>query len=140
MISVKKPRSRAYPPDDDMSLGACLKRRRLGLGWLQEEVATYLGVSVASVGSYELNKEMPKVTKRKNIVKFLKKNWWDDESGTLANRCVSYRSQEGLSIYQMNRRTGISEKIIIAVEKRRRVTKEAEERLRAYFVMNLSTK
>ena len=58
-------------PEHPKSLGEHLKKRRLDLGLLQREVATWLGVNGWTVGNWENGKTQPARRFTPKIVQFL---------------------------------------------------------------------
>ena len=61
-IQAAKP-IREYPQENDTSLGASLKRRRLDLGWTQQEAGDYFNKLQQNYRSYECNYSTPDVKK-----------------------------------------------------------------------------
>lgn len=87
-LVAKKPCYKPYPNKEDTSLGAKLKRKRLDLGWTQQETAHHFGILKDSYQGWEWNKRTPHIKNRKMVNEFLGYNFWDDRSSSLANRCL----------------------------------------------------
>ncbi|WP_430408775.1 helix-turn-helix transcriptional regulator [Kordia sp.] len=104
------------PDENDKSLGAELKRRRLALEWTQQETANHFGVLKDSYQNWEWNQYIPHIRNRKKVVEFLGYNYWDDGSDSLANKCLLYRIEHGLTISELADLIGVSCGIIKRME------------------------
>lgn len=98
----------ALPDENDISLGAELKRRRLALEWTQQETADYFSKRKDSYQLWEWNRYIPHIRHRKKVVEFLGYNYWDDGTDSLANRCLLYRVEHGLTMNELAEKVGIS--------------------------------
>jgi transcriptional regulator with XRE-family HTH domain len=119
-LVAKKPCRLPFPDEKDKTLGAELKRRRLALEWTQEATARYFGVLKDSYQGWEWNNNVPQFKYRKKVVDFLEFNFWDDGSNSLANRCLLYRVEHGLSHEQLAKRVNVSMVTIGRIENGKR--------------------
>lgn len=99
-----------------MRLGAELKRKRLDLGWTQQQTADHFGIVKDSYQGWEWNKRIPHIKYRKMVNELLGYNFWDDGSNSLANRCLLYRIEKGISREQLGKLLNISEMTIDRIE------------------------
>ncbi len=60
-LRVEKPSLLPLPDENDKSLGAELKRRRLALEWTQEDTAKHFGVLKDSYQKWEWNQVVPNI-------------------------------------------------------------------------------
>jgi transcriptional regulator with XRE-family HTH domain len=119
-LKAKKPSYIPFPAKDDQSLGAELKRRRLTLEWTQKDTAKHFGVLKDSYQKWEWNQITPHIKNRKRVVEFLDFNYWDDGSNSLANKCLLYRIEYGLTHKQLATRLIISMATISRIENGKR--------------------
>ena len=115
-ISANKPDYRPYPESSDNSLGAALKRKRLDLGFTQQEVADLLGIRKDSYQKHERNIYLPHITRRNEINEFLGYNYWNDGTSSLKNRLLCYRISHRLTMSKLAELTGISCSTIERIE------------------------
>ena len=115
-ISANKPDYRPYPESSDNSLGAALKRKRLDLGFTQQEVADLLGIRKDSYQKHERNIYLPHITRRNEINEFLGYNYWNDGTSSLKNRLLCYRISHRLTMSKLAEMTGISCSTIERIE------------------------
>jgi len=108
-IKARKPDYRPFPLETDKSLGACLKRRRLALELTQEEAALHFNVGKDSYQKWEWNEVIPNIKRRKLINQFLGFNYWEDGTGSLANKTVVYRIEHQLTRKAFGKILGISD-------------------------------
>ncbi|MCB0410445.1 MAG: helix-turn-helix transcriptional regulator, partial [Flavobacteriales bacterium] len=116
-LTAESPCYLPLPPVQDNSSGAELKRRRLSLEWTQEQTAKNFDILKDSYQKWEWNKGVPDIKKRKAVCKFLGYNYWDDGTGSLANRVLLYRIERGLHRTELARELGVSDSSIERVEK-----------------------
>lgn len=95
-LTGQKPSLLPYPVQLN-TLGDHLRKRRLNLGLLQQEVAEQLGVAEATIVNWERNHTSPEIRFIPRIIAFLGYNPGDRQSGTLGQRLVTYRRRMGLS-------------------------------------------
>ena len=107
-----------------MSLGTEWKRRRLDLDWTQQQTAKYFGVLKDSYQKWEWNQITPHIRNRKKVIEFLEHNIWDDGSNSLANRCLFYRIEKGITRAEMSLYIDISEETIRRLEVENRASEE----------------
>ena len=115
-LKAQKPCRLPLPPKEDTSLGAELKRRRLTLGWSQQETANYFNVLKDSYQKWEWNQITPHIKNRKKVVEFLDYNYWDNGSDSLANRCLLFRIEHGITRAKLASRISISEATMDTIE------------------------
>jgi len=99
------------------SLGAELKRRRLALEWTQRRCSKYFDVRKDSYQRWEWNQRIPTIEKRKKINEFLEFNFWDDKTGSLANRVVLYRIEHGITRAELGLISNVSDSSVERLEK-----------------------
>jgi len=116
ILKAVKPSYNPYPPKEDTSIGAELKRKRLDLECSQQETSQYFEVLKDSYQKWEWNQITPHIKNRKKVNEFLGFNFWDDSSGSLANRCLLYRIEEGIVRRELAERIGVSEMTMNRVE------------------------
>ena len=114
---AQKPSYLPLPTIDDKSLGAELKRRRLGLEWTQCHCSKYLNVSKDSYQKWEWNRKIPNIKNRKRINEFLEFNFWDDRTNSLANRVMLYRIEHGITRSELEAKSNVSRSSIERLEK-----------------------
>ncbi|NVK52517.1 MAG: helix-turn-helix transcriptional regulator [Flavobacteriaceae bacterium] len=115
-LRVSRPSYKPYPKKEDVRLGAELKRKRLDLGWTQQQTADHFGIVKDSYQGWEWNKRIPHIKYRKMVNELLGYNFWDDGSNSLANRCLLYRIEKGISREQLGKLLNISEMTIDRIE------------------------
>jgi transcriptional regulator with XRE-family HTH domain len=115
-LNTHKPIDRGLPSESDKSLGACLKRIRLGLGLSQEQFARKLKVLTTNYIKFERNLHIPTIKKRKKINEILGYNFWDDGSSSLGNQLLLYRIEEGITAKECGVRIGVSRNTIKRLE------------------------
>ena len=116
-VKAGKPSYLHLPCENDQSLGAELKRRRLALKWTQYETAEHFGVRKDTYQKWEWNKYIPHIKHRKMVNEFLGYNYWDDGTNSLANLCLCYRIENGLTQKEIARSIGTSTTTIERIEK-----------------------
>ncbi len=116
-IIAQKPCYLPFPDKDSKTLGAELKRRRLELEWTQADTAKHFGVLKDSYQKWEWNQITPDIRKRKIVSQFLTFNYWDDGTGSLANRVLLYRIKHQLTRMDLAKTIGVSDSTIERVEK-----------------------
>jgi len=135
-IKVKKPEYRPFPEESDKSLGACLKRKRLELGWTQKECANHFGVLKDSYQKWEWNQIIPHIRNRKKVVEFLSCNFWDDGTQSLSNQCLLYRIERGIVRKELAEQIDVSEMTIDRIENcENNVSKEIQSKLEKLLVI-----
>ncbi len=117
-ITTEKPEYRPFPKESDNSLGACLKRKRLEQEWTQQQVSDFIGVGKDCYQNYEWNLFIPHVRFRGKVNEFLGYNYWDDGSGSLANRVLMYRIENKLTMSELAIKLDISCHSIERIEKK----------------------
>ena len=123
-----------FPDEDDISLGASLKRRRLALEFTQGDTAQHFGILKDSYQKWEWNENVPEISLRKEVVIFLGFNHWNDGSGSLANKVLLYRIEHGLTRMELGKLIGVSDSSIERIEKRRcSVSKKMKVRIIEYI-------
>jgi DNA-binding XRE family transcriptional regulator len=133
-ITAVKPEYRPFPPNEDKSLGACLKRRRLTLNWTQKQTAVYFGVLKDSYQNWEWNDYTPHVRYRKKVNEFLEYNFWDDGSGSLANQLLLYRIERGITMNEFSKEIDVSCHTIERIEKQEDcISIEMKSRIHIYI-------
>jgi len=116
-LVTKKPSYLPLPPVNDKSLGAELKRRRLTLEWTQQRCSSYFDVLKDSYQRWEWNQRIPTIEKRKRTNEFLEFNFWDDKTGSLANRTMLYRIEHGITRARLGVISEVSDSSIERLEK-----------------------
>ena len=105
-----------FPDENDKSLGAELKRRRLALEWTQQETAKYFSKRKDSYQLWEWNKYIPHIQNRKKVVDFLGYNYWNDGTTSLSNMILLYRIEHGLTMGALASKINISTRSIERIE------------------------
>ena len=105
-LKARKPVSAAYPKRLK-TLGDHLRKRRLDLKLLQEEVAQKLGTSNTSIYNWENNRASPSLYSIPGIIKFL--GYVPDfrQANTLGEKIVISRRLLGLTQKELAHRLGI---------------------------------
>ena len=137
----KKPSYLPFPDENDQSLGADLKRRRLTLEWTQEDTAKHFEIIKDSYQKWEWNHITPDIKKRKKVVEFLGFNHWDEGHNSLANRVLLFRIENQLYRTELAKLIQVSDSTVERVEKNRScISLEIQERfevyIRKYFLSN----
>jgi transcriptional regulator with XRE-family HTH domain len=104
-LTAQKPKDSAYPSELD-SLGDHIRKRRLGLGLFQHEVARQLGVDESTVLKWESNESQPAVRQIPGIIKFLEYNPFP-AAKSLAENLKQSRQVLGLSQRLMAKQLGV---------------------------------
>jgi transcriptional regulator with XRE-family HTH domain len=126
----------ALPNENDKSLGAELKRRRLALKWTQQETASHFEVLKDSYQNWEWNKYIPHIRNRKKVIEFLGYNYWDDGTDSLSNRCLLYRVEYGLTMSEFASRMNVSTRSIERIEDMgKNVSSEMEEVVNSFLCL-----
>ena len=105
-LIAQKPSPLPYPAQLN-TLGDHLRKRRLDLGLLQQEVATQLGVAEATITNWELNHTSPEIRYISRIIAFLGYDPCDRPPDTLGQRLMAYRQKIGLSQWKLARQLGV---------------------------------
>ena len=123
-LKADKPNQLPLPDENDESLGAELKRRRLDLEWTQQRCAEHFGVIKDSYQKWEWNKIKPNIKRRKGINSFLKFNFWDDLSISLSNKVLLYRIVHSLHRIGFAKICNVNESTIERIEKNNRLVSQ----------------
>jgi transposase InsO family protein len=120
-LTAARPRDPAYP-EELQTIGDHLRARRLDLGLLQKEVAEQLGVSQASVLSWEKNCLSPDFTFLPAVIRFL---GFDPrpEGETLGEKLYRARTAQGIPQKKLAHTLDLDQGTLSSVEDGRRVTK-----------------
>tara|TARA_B110001454_G_scaffold216689_2_gene240420 strand:- start:546 stop:1076 length:531 start_codon:yes stop_codon:yes gene_type:complete len=133
-LTTKKPLPRVYPPIDDNSLGAYLKRKRLNKGWTRLRASIHLEVSKDTYRNWEWNWFTPDLMHKKKLIDFIGINYWDDGSNSLANRCSLYRIEHCLTQQELANIMNIEKTTIRRIENaKENVSKEIEGKIELYL-------
>jgi DNA-binding transcriptional regulator YiaG len=100
-----KPQSQAYP-QQLVTIGDHLRKRRLDLGLFQLQVAQQLGVDVATVHNWEVKAAEPGLRHLPKIIQFLGYNPLPS-ARTLAEQLVWHRKTLGLSREELAQCLGV---------------------------------
>lgn len=119
-LIAEKPHLLPLPDENDISLGAELKRKRLTLEWTQAETAKHFGVLKDSYQNWEWNRYLPHIRKRKQVVEFLGYNVWDDGTQSLANMVRVYRIEHGLTMTAFAHRAEVTTRTVERIENEKR--------------------
>jgi transcriptional regulator with XRE-family HTH domain len=115
-------------------LGDHLRKKRLDLGLLQQEVAQRLEVDPMSISYWETNWYSPSLRVIPKIVKFLGYLPYDISSMNLAERIVTMRRCLGLSREELAGRLGVDESSLRHWEHgSRRPLKRNVDKLEVFF-------
>ncbi len=138
-LKAEKPSLLPLPAENDHSLGAELKRRRLALEWTQEATAKHFGVLKDSYQKWEWNQVVPHIRNRKNVILFLGFNYWDDGTESLSNKVLLYRIEHELSMNQLAQKINVSTRTIERIENmEKNVSFKMKEKVSS--VLNMNTK
>lgn len=105
-LIAPKPSPLPYPAQLN-TLGDHIRKRRLDLGLLQQEVAEQLGVTEATIVNWELNHTSPEIRYTPRIIAFLGYDPSDIQAETLGQRLIVYRQKMGLSQKKLARQLGV---------------------------------
>ena len=105
-LTGPKPSPLPYPAEL-CTLGDHLRKRRLDLGLLQQEVAAQLGVTEATIVNWELNHTSPEIRFIPRIIAFLGYDPNSAPPGSLGERPVLYRRRSGFSQKPLVGRLGV---------------------------------
>lgn len=94
-------------PQELVTIGDHLRKRRLDLGLLQREVAERMGVDVSSIHNWERGRTSPPPRFVPRIVEFLGYVPYDLSKGTLGQRVVAARHLLGLTQRELAHRLGV---------------------------------
>ena len=117
-LKVDKPNQLPLPGENDKSLGAELKRRRLALEWTQQRCAEHFGILKDSYQKWKWNRNIPDIKRRKVINDFLKFNFWNDRRNSLSNKVLLHRIKHGLYRIDFAKICNVSESTIERIEKK----------------------
>ena len=95
-LATRKPLPEGYP-EQLLTLGDHLRKRRLDLGLLQKEVAEQIGANVMTIVNWEKNHTSPALRFVPGIVGFLGYNLNNETPGSLGQRLIAARRRLGLS-------------------------------------------
>tara|TARA_R110002051_G_scaffold2660_1_gene14306 strand:- start:53934 stop:54386 length:453 start_codon:yes stop_codon:yes gene_type:complete len=136
-LTVKKTSPNSYPSYKDTTLGAYLKRKRLGLKMTRVGCSRLFDVSLDTYRNWEWNWFTPNLFQKKKVNDFLGFNFWDDKSQSLSNRCLMYRIDYGLTQIQLAELMGINSKTVIRLEsKHPKISNEIVRKFKDFFVLN----
>lgn len=136
LLKAEKPEYRLFPSETDKSLGACLKRRRLALKWTQMDCASHFGILKDSYQKWEWNRITPDIKRRNQVIQFLKYNYWDDGSNSLANKTLNFRIKNQLKTIELGIQLGVSESTIKRVENRHENVSDNIKNLISDYIMD----
>ncbi len=111
-LTAEKPSLLPLPDENDKSLGAELKRRRLALEWTQEATAKHFGVLKDSYQKWEWNQITPRIENRKVVVVFLGFNYWNDGTYSLANNVLLFRIETGLPKSELAKKKELAQLVL----------------------------
>ena len=94
--------------DPPQTLGDHLKRRRLGLGLFQKDVARQLHVGEWTYLLWEHDRTFPNIRMWPRVIRFL--GYYPfPKPQTLSDRLIAFRRLRGLSIKELARQLGVDE-------------------------------
>ncbi len=104
-VTLKYQRLKPYR-DPPQTLGDHLKRRRLGLGLFQKDVAQQLAVNEWTYLLWEHDRAFPNIRTWPTAIRFL--GYYPfSKPKTLSDRLIAFRRLRGLSIKELARQLGI---------------------------------
>jgi transcriptional regulator with XRE-family HTH domain len=116
-LSLRRRKLRAGYPESPSTLGEHLKKRRLDLGLMQREVASRLGIHLATYRNWEEERHEPEARFFGGLVAFL---GYDPEAppptSPLGERIKAARRRQGLSQEELACHLGLDQKTIWAWE------------------------
>lgn len=113
---MKIPKPKRYNTNP-ITLGDHILNARLDQKLLQEDVATYIGVTSCTLTNWELNYTAPEIRYYPNIFKFIGFVPFVLNTDTLANRLRTFRILNGISQEKLAEMIGINESSIYHYEK-----------------------
>lgn len=123
-------------PEELITLGDHLKKRRFELKLQQKDVANLIRVSKATVYNWEKNRSTPSLYYIPRVIEFLGYDPYDASSKTLGERIVRARRTLGMTQKELARKLGIDPSTLGHWERgKRKATKGLEKRLDAFFVI-----
>lgn len=90
-------------PEDPVSIGNHIRKKRMDLKLIQKDVAKILGVTEDSITNWENNSSEPQVNYFPQIIDFLGYFPFDFDPSTLAGKLKEYRYRNGLSQKQLGK-------------------------------------
>ena len=105
------------PSQNDISLGACLKRKRLEFEWTQEYIADFFDIGKDCYQNFEWKRYVPHIKNRKKVNTFLGFNFWDDGRNSLSNQVLLYRIEKSITMSELAKEINVSCHTIERIEK-----------------------
>jgi DNA-binding XRE family transcriptional regulator len=140
-LKAEKPSIQPLPDENDKSLGAELKRRRLALEWTQQAAAKHFGVIKDTYQNWEWSHITPDIKRRKKVVEFLGFNHWDEGYNSLANRVLLFRIENQLYRTELAKLIQVSDSTVERVEKNQScISNEILERFEIFIRENQKSK
>jgi len=136
-LKASKPDYTPYPDENDTSLGAVLKRKRLDLGLTQLQIAQQLKTSSSSYNAWERNVYQPDLKMKYKINEFLEVEFFKEEND-LASEMLKFRVKHNLFQKDLGKRLGVSLRTIEKIEQRQggvaeKTIKRIEKHIKAKF-------
>ena len=129
-----KPSRNELPDENDKTLGAVIKRKRLELGWTKIKTANHLKTCIKSYRWWEANKSTPEIHNKKKLIEFLGHNYWDDNTDSIGNRCYVHRIEYGLLRKELGDKLNLCSATIQKIEEGKKVISEKTFRLVDQFL------
>ncbi len=115
-LHAKKPVSKAYP-NELVTVGDHIRKRRLDLKLTQKEVGTVLGVDESTVWNWESSKAEPLTKHLPAIICFLGYSPFNGTGQSLGERLRDYRRKTGLTQKKLAGEIGIDPSTLSRLEK-----------------------
>lgn len=112
-ISFKNPYSLAFSAE----IGDQIRRKRLYLGLLQEDVARLIKVSTDCITYWENKRSLPQIQYFPAIIKFLGYNPFTKTGDSIAINLQNYRIEHGLSHKKLGKKIGVDASTVSSWEK-----------------------
>jgi DNA-binding XRE family transcriptional regulator len=90
-------------PENPVSIGDHIRKKRMELKLLQKDVAKICGVTVDCITNWEKNRSLPQIQFYPSIIKFLGYFPFTVDTSTLVGKLKAYRYLNGLSHNRMGR-------------------------------------
>ena len=114
-LTTKRPYYSQYP-QKLQTIGDHIRKKRLDLKLLQQDVADRLGVTESTLLNWEHNRSTPTLRYLPQVITFLEYDPFDTSPANLGDRLFKYRQNKGLSQKELAKQIGIDPSTLSRLE------------------------